>query len=68
MHHRIHTLKVPRVLASVRVNEVKHHDILDLLALAILLRDIDQDEIVLGTKGWQELAGDIPCRACHQDF
>src|SRR5262249_13321023 len=33
---RVHTLKVPGVLASVRVDQVKHHDILDLLALAIL--------------------------------
>ena len=62
MHHRIHALKVPDVLPSVRVDQVEHYDVLDLLALAILLRDIDQDQIVLGTKGRQQLAGDIPCR------
>src|SRR5438105_15140273 len=68
MYHRIHTLKVPGVFASIRVDQVEYHDVLDLLALAILLRDINQDQIVPSPKGRQELAGDIPSRACHQDF
>ena len=68
MHHRIHTLKVPGVFASIRIDQVEHHDVLDLLALAILLGDIDQDQIIPCTKGRQQLAGDIACRAGHQDF
>src|SRR5215831_1329672 len=56
MYHGVHALKVPGVLASVGGNEVEHHNVLDLLTLAILLRDIDQDEIVSGPEGRQELA------------
>src|SRR2546425_934945 len=57
MHNRVRTLKVPGVLTSVGVDQVEHDDVLDLLALAILLRDIDQDQIVSGTKGRPVLPG-----------
>src|SRR6266849_7195351 len=46
MPDRIYALKVPDVLASVRVNEVEHHDILNLLALAILLCHVNQNQVV----------------------
>src|SRR5262245_20180304 len=41
MHDRVHALKVPSILTSVGVNQVEHYDILDLLALAIFLGNID---------------------------
>jgi len=62
MHDCIHALEAAGVLAAVGVDQVENHDILEFLALAILLCDIDQDQIVPLTKGWQQLAGNITLR------